>query len=231
MAKEKKINTPGLGAYVLQLLSKKYPINVCDIGDDARLSKKGINLLTESYDVQGLGHLCIMRMTGLAGLMGMETVVLSTTTKDVPLLNLDWLCIFGKEIQIAELYDVQIEFQPERLLSKFQQIKDRDAEIKDYTSDETHWYDDIRYSCAYGKMGRRKVSGKLHRAGRDCARVFLAQTAAAPDCDPTVKMEKVRDYAEKLYAGGGPAVDMITGMFGEETAKRLVLRHMYGVDC
>ena len=167
MAKEKKINTPGLGAYVLQLLSKKYPINVCDIGDDARLSKKGINLLTESYDVQGLGHLCIMRMTGLAGLMGMETVVLSTTTKDVPLLNLDWLCIFGKEIQIAELYDVQIEFQPERLLSKFQQIKDRDAEIKDYTSDETHWYDDIRYSCAYGKMGRRKVSGKLHRAGRD----------------------------------------------------------------
>ena len=86
---KKKINTPGFGAYVFQLLSEKYTVNECDIGEDALLSKKGIELRTESYDVQGLGHLCIMRMAGLGGLMGMETIVLSVTEKDVPLFNLD----------------------------------------------------------------------------------------------------------------------------------------------
>ncbi len=229
MKKEKKIITPGFGAYVFQLLSDTYTVKKCDIGEDALLSRKGIELMTESYDVQGLGHLCIMRMAGLRGLIGMETVVLSLTEKDVPLFNLDWLAIFGKEVQIAELYDVQIAFQPDWLQKKYQMIKDRDAEIADYTSDKEHWYDDIRYSCTYEKTGR-KVSGKLHRAGKDCARIFLAQTAKAPDCDPAVKMEKIRDFAEKLYAEGGPAVDMIKGLFGEETAKRVILRHMYGVE-
>ena len=109
-------------------------------------------------------------------------------------------------------------------------IKDRDAGIADYTSDKEHWYDDIRYSCTYEKTGRKTVSAKLHRAGRDCARVYLAQAAKAPDCDPAVKMDKIRDFAERLYAEGGPAVDMITSLFGEETAKRVILRHMYGVE-
>ena len=230
MMEKKKINTPGFGAYVFQLLSEKYTVNECDIGEDALLSRKGIELRTESYDVQGLGHLCIMRMAGLGGLMGMETVVLSVTEKDVPLFNLDWLAVFGKEVQIAELYDVQIEFQPDWLQKKYEMIKDRDAGIADYTSDKEHWYDDIRYSCTYEKTGRKTVSAKLHRAGRDCARVYLAQAAKAPDCDPAVKMDKIRDFAERLYAEGGPAVDMITSLFGEETAKRVILRHMYGVE-
>ena len=64
-------------------------------GEDAPLSKKGIELMTESYDIQGLGHRCIMRMAGFRGVM----------------------------------------------------IKDRDAEIADYTSGKEHWYDDIRFSC------------------------------------------------------------------------------------
>ena len=228
--KEKKINTPGFGENVLQLLSDTYTVNKCDIGEDALLSRKGIHLMTESYEIQELGHLCIMKMAGFGGLMGMETVVLSLTEKDVPLFNLDWLLVFGKEVQIAELYDVQIAFQPDWLQKKYQTIKDRDAEIKDYSSDKKHWYDDIRYSCTYEKTGNKKVSGKLHRAGRDCTRVFLAQAAKAPDCDQAVKREKIRDFAERLYAEGGPAVDMITSLFGEETAKRVILRHMYGVE-
>lgn len=113
MKKEKRINTPGFGAHVLQLLADRYTVDQHEIGEDALLSRKGIHLMTESYDVQGLGHLCIMRMAGPLGVIGMETVVLSLTEKDVPLFNLDWLSIFGKEVQIAELYDVQIAFQPD----------------------------------------------------------------------------------------------------------------------
>ena len=40
----------------------------------------------------------------------------------------------------------------------------------------------------------------------------------------------MREFAVNLYNNGGPAVDQIKKLFGEETAKRLILRHMYGVD-
>ena len=42
--------------------------------------------------------------------------------------------------------------------------------------------------------------------------------------------EKVKAFAERLFTEGGPAVDQVTKLFGEETAKRLILRWMYGVD-
>ena len=223
-----KKKTPGFGEYTLQLLTKNYTVTPCDLGSDAKLSKKGFHFETEAYDVSGLGHLCIMKMKGLAGLMRMETVVLAVTDKDVPLYNVDWIGAMGRETQIMELYNDQISFQPDSLLQAFQKIKDRDAEITDYTSDEAHWYDDILYPCSYAKKGK-KVSARLHRAARDCTRVFLARAAQAPSCDPEVKKEKVRSFAETLYSEGGPAVDMLTQLFGEETAKRVILGHMYGL--
>lgn len=223
-----KKKTPGFGEYTLQLLSQKYTVTPCDLGSDAELSAKGFHFETEAYDVDGLGHFCIIKMKGLLGLMRMETVVLSVTDKDMPLYNMDWIGAFGVECQIMELYDDQISFRPDSLLQAFQKIKDRDAAIPDYTRDGERWYDEILYPCSYAKKGK-KVSGRLHRAARDCTRVFLARAAKAPVCDPEVKKEKVRSFVEKLFSEGGPAVDMLTRLFGEETAKRVVLSHMYGV--
>ena len=224
-----KKKTPGIGEYTLQLLSKKYTVNPCDLGSDAQLSQKGFHFDTEAYDVSGLGHLCIMKMKGLLGLMKMETVVLAVSDKDVPLYNVDWIAAFGKEMQIMELYDNQISFQPDSLLQAFQKIKDRDAQLPDKTSDEEHWYDDILYPCSYAKKGDKKTKNRLYRAARDCTRVFLARTAQAPSCNPEVKKEKIRSFAENLFSNGGPAVEMLTKLFGEETAKRVILGHMYGV--
>ncbi len=223
-----KKKTPGFGEYALQLLSKNYTVKPCDLGSDACLSAKGFSFDTEAYDVDGLGHLCIMKMKGLFGLMNMETVILSVADKDVPLFNLDWIGVFGKEIQIVELYDNQISFQPDSLLQAFQKIKDRDAELQDYKNDEARWYDEILYPCSYGKTGG-KVSARLHRAARDCTRVFLARAAKAPACDPEKKKEKIRSFAERLFEEGGPAVDMLTKLFGADTARRVILGHMYGV--
>ena len=44
------------------------------------------------------------------------------------------------------------------------------------------------------------------------------------------KKEKVAAFAETLFSQGGPAVDTIVKLFGRETAERLILHHMYGVE-
>ena len=62
-----------------------------DIGSDAKLSAKGTTLETESYEISGFGHFCILRMHAMMGLMKMETAILAPFEKELPLMNLDWV--------------------------------------------------------------------------------------------------------------------------------------------
>ena len=220
-------NTQGLGNMVRELLAQRYPLQKEDLGTDARLSKKGMVFETEAYEIPNLGHLCILRMRAMLGLMKMETAVLAVTEKDVPLLNLDWVRAFGKETQIVELYDTQLAPYPAEALAAFDALRRRDDDLPGMTS-SGHWYDAILYPCSYHKAGKG-LSERLAAAARDYTETFLRQLAEAPACDAAKKQARVRAFAERLFAEGGPAVDQVSKLFGRETAKRLILRSMYGV--
>ena len=219
-------STQGLGDMVRTRLEKQYALKKEDLGADARLSAKGMVFETESYEIPDLGHFCILRMNAFLGLMKMETAVLAVTGKDVPLLNLDWVRAFGKETQIVELYDTQLTPYPDEALEEFDALRRRD-DLPGMNSGG-RWYDAILYPCSYHKAGK-KLTERLSAAARDYTAVFLRQLAEAPACDAQAKQAKNRAFAERLFAEGGPAVDQVTKLFGAETAKRLILRYMYGV--
>ncbi|MBR5093924.1 MAG: hypothetical protein IK095_02410 [Oscillospiraceae bacterium] len=218
-----------LGELLKEALAEEYTIRQLDIGADARLAKKGMVFRTESYAVEGLGHLCVLRMDAFLGLMKMETVVLAAETKDLPLVNLDWVRAFGKETQIAELYDTQLQPYPQAALDAFQQIRDRDADLPDPPPSAPRWYDAILYPCSYHKSGKG-IGGRLAQAAADYCKTFAGQLETADPCDREAKHAKTRAFAETLFANGGPAVDQVTKLFGPEVARRLVVGHMYGVQ-
>lgn len=217
-----------LGTQIKAALLWRYKLRPLDIGGDARLSKSGMVFDTESYEVEGVGHLCIMSMKAMAGLMKMETVILSSTERDVPLLNLDWVSAFGKETQIAELYDTQLLPYPQEKLGAFNAIKTRDADIKDYEPGGSHAYDAMKYPESYRKTGRG-VSGRLSDAAKDYISIFEAQLYDAEACDREAKTAKIREFTDTLISDGGVAVNQMTKLFGRETAERVIRRHMYGV--
>ena len=220
-------NRRELGDIVKSLLEKSYTVVPEDIGTDARLSKSGMVFDTRSYTVEGVGHLCILNMKAMLGLMKMETVVLSAFEKDVPLVNFDWVSAFGKETQLNEFYDTQISPYPQKKLDEFMKIKDGDRDIADYVS-AAAWYDGILYPCSYRKTGKG-LTKRFSSAAERYTEVFADQLNSAAACDPEAKKEKVREFAETLVEKGGPAVNQVTKLFGKETAERLVLGHMYGV--
>ena len=220
-------NRRELGDIVKGLLEEKYKVVPEDIGTDARLSKSGMVFDTRSYTVEGVGHLCILNMKAMLGLMKMETVVLSAFEKDVPLVNFDWVSAFGKETQLNEFYDTQISPYPQEKLDEFMKIKDGDRDIADYVS-AVAWYDGILYPCSYRKTGK-KMTQRFSSATKKYAGTLMDQLNSAAACDPEAKKEKVREFAETLVEKGGPAVNQVTKLFGKETAERLVLGHMYGV--
>ena len=217
-----------LGQLACEAFGELCRLKKMELGSDADLSKNGMRFLTEAYEAEGLGHLCVMHMNAMLGLMKMETVVFAPREKDAPLFNLDWVKAMGKETQIAELYDAQLEPYPTEYLDTFQRIKDRDADLPAYVTDK-HWYDDILYPCSYARKGKG-FSERFSAAAEDYLRQYLSQLCALNECDRQKKTEKVRAFAETLYAQGGPAVDQFKKLFGEETARRIILRHMYGVE-
>jgi hypothetical protein len=217
-----------LGELTRSILEQNWKLEREDLGGDAHLAKKGMAFDTEAWTAAGLGHLCVMRMKAFLGLMKMETVVLSVTGRDLPLLNLDWVSAAGKETQIAELYDTQLEPFPAEKLAIFQALKDRDGDLPDPPAAGEHWYDAILYPCSYHKAGR-KLSERFNAAAESYLRAFAGMIAEAPVCDEAEKGAKVRAFAETLVEKGGPAVDTVTKLFGAETARRLILGHMYGV--
>lgn len=217
-----------LGVLVKERLEKDFVLTALDTGDDARLSKKGMTFTTESYDIGGIAHFCILSMRAMMGLMKMETVVISSYGKDVPLINLDWVSAFGQETQIAEIYDDQLSEYPKECLDEFEKIKQADADLPDYTSAPA-WYDSILYPCSYHKRGKG-ISDRLSVAAERYTDVFCEQLKAAPECDVAEKREKVAEYASRLFSEGGPAVSQMRKLFGDEIARRLILTHMYGAE-
>ena len=216
-----------LGEMIRSALERDYSLEREDIGADAFLKKNGMAFETESYAVKDLGHLCVMRMKAFLGLMKMETVVLAVTERDLPLLNLDWVSAAGKETQIAELYDTQLQPLSSEALAGFQALKDRDGDLTDMSS-TGHWYDAILYPCSYHKAGRG-LSVRFNAAAEAYVRAFLSLAREARFCDSAEKSAKIRAFAETLLEKGGPAVDTVSRLFGAETARRLILGHMYGV--
>lgn len=218
---------PDLGHWTLRRLSDCFELEKEDVGSDAHLKKRGIALDTESYRIGGVGHFCILRMNALFGLMKMETAVLAPTEKDLPLLNLDRVRFLKKDAQFAELYDTQLSPWSRETAAVFESLKDRDRDLPEPAKKTAHWYDNLLYPCSYRKAGIG-ISDRLTETGQDYAEAFIAALASAPSCNPTAKKEKVVQFADTLFTQGGPAVDTVTKLFGKETARRLILRYMYG---
>ncbi len=212
---------------VLATLGRTYALQQEDLGDDARLSAKGMTFETESWKIPEVGHLCVMQMNAFFGLMRMETAIIAPTDVDFPLFNLDWVNAFGAETQIAELYDTQLIPWPDECHDAFEFVCTQYADLPDAPAKDPHWYDDILYPCSFHKKGRG-LTERMSSAAQDYLAVYVELLASAPSCDSTEKAAKVQAFAEKLFEEGGPAVNQVTKLFGKQTAKRLVLQHMYG---
>ena len=223
-----------LGQYATAALGQYFELIPGNIGADAHLSKRGMTFDTKSCEIKGVGHLCVMRMNAFMGLMKMETIVIAPTKVDMPLFNVDWVSAFGTETLIAELYDTQLESWPGEAQKKFEEIQEEYLDVEDNESGE-HWYDSVLYPVSIHKKGKG-LTDRFNDAAKDYIDLFaaelaeLSEPAAAGKCPADLKRARVGDFARTLVENDGPAVNMMAKLFGEETMRRIVLKHMYGVE-
>lgn len=217
-----------IGALAASALGYRYTLTEDALGADAQFSKRGMTLNVESGDIEGVGHWSVMRMKAPFGLIRMETLVIAPTHLDAPLINIDWVKAFGVETQIVELYDDQLRPLPEACKAEFERIREGAADLPDMPPAEERWYSSILYPFSCHKAGKG-LGERFSLLAQDYLSAYIAVLSVVEPCGHAEKAEKVRAFAQRLFDEGGPAVDFISKNFGEDAARRLVLRHMYGV--
>ncbi len=217
-----------LGSLIKDKLSSTYDLVMVDIEPDSIVKKHGTGLKTTVYKAGDTGHLCILSMNALLGLMKMETVVFCPINRDIPLINFDCVKLLRKDTLIIELYDTQLAPYPQNLLEAFELLKKADSDLIDYVSADKHWYDDILYPCSYHKTGTA-VNERFAATTDKYIETYINQLNAADFCDSAQKKTKIQGFASKLLENGGPAVNEVRKLFGDDFAQRLVLQYMYGV--
>lgn len=215
------------GETFLKALKESYAVTENDCREFSAFSKKGMHFQAKSYEFGNIGHYCILTMSGMLGLMKMETLVFSVYGKDVPLFNIDSVTVFKQRTQLMEFYDTRLGDSDESAAIPYFKIKERDNDLPDYISGE-HWYDPILLPCSYGKKAKGK-DARLIQSSEDYFGAYLDELKQAKECDGKEKKEKNRAFAEGLLHNGGPAVDQVTKLFGKEFAVTLILDIMYGV--
>ena len=193
-----------------------------DVGDFAHIRGRGMRFNVKAYEASGVGGLCLMEMRAMAGLMKMQTAVISPTGLDGPLFSMDAISAFGRDTLILELYDTTLSHPG---FEGLREVLGCYSFLPDYDSGE-HWYDPLRLPVSAYKRCRGRCD-ELALFAQDFAEKYCGLLAHCPVCDEEQKRLCNAAYTDGMLKNGGPAVDQFRKMIGEEKTAAFLREIMF----
>ena len=155
--------------------------------------------------------------------MRMETVIYTPYAKDLPIFSYDFINALGRRTLLVEVYDTLVHPAD---LSAMQEVKSRYGDLKDKNL-KTNWYDSLRLAPSTAKVG---CASRLSAMAMEMTTAYIGLFPAANVVDPAEKTVRNRAYVEGLIANGGPAINTIRKMLGNEAAETLFRRSLFGTE-
>ena len=192
---------------------------------NAKIDKSGMHFTITTYKVKGFGHLSVIDMKAMFGLMKMESVILNAEYKDLPLYSGDLIKAAGKVTLLQEFYNTMVDPMTEAAKAPYRKVREK---YKNLPPCETgpRWYDSIRYDFTLGAAGK-ELKEKEKQITKDYFDAYLENLAIAPACDPAEKRAKTAAYVDGLFKNGGPAVDQFKKLIGEEAAREVFEKYVF----
>ena len=208
---------------VVDLFAQRDKLVAKDVSPWQTFSGKGMKFQLQSYDWDGCACVSYLSMRAFLGLMKMETLICTPYTKDLPIYSYDKIIAFGKKSLLLEVYDTQVEPVD---LSSMDAVKESYKDLKD-KQPKPAWYDSLRLSPSIFKEGKEE---RLVQLATAMTTAYLDLFATAREVDRAVKTERNRTYVEGLISNGGPAINAVRGMIGDEAAETLFRRFLFGTE-
>ena len=210
---------------LLTLINEKYPITEIDCGEFAEMKIKGMKFKISAYKAEGLGHVSVMRASGMMGLMKMDTLIINPTEIDLPLYSYDRIFALGNDTLIIELYDTLVGKYSEsgmlevKAREKYSTIPERDP--------GEHWYDSIKLQSSISNKGKKKHLKLMNELTEKHFAAYFAG-GNTPVADGEAKRDKAGIYVNGLIEKGGPSTDVFKGAIGEKKTRELFESVLFG---
>lgn len=209
---------------LLKIIDKAYPLTELEAGEFKKLKVSGMNFAITPYDAKGLGRVCIMDVTGMMGLMKMQTLIVNPFSVDAPLLSYDRMLVMGKDNLYLEPFNTLLgdgfdESEMVRVMNQFAALPDKDP--------GEHWYDYMRLKASICKSGK-KIGDGLNSLAAQYYAAYIAAVQKAPACDEALKRKKAAVYSDGLIENGGPATDPFLKQFGKEKTREFFRKVLFG---
>lgn len=208
---------------MLEALRKVYSITELDAGEYARQKISGMTFLIRRFHAEGLGSVSAMTASGFFGLMKMDTLIITPTEADMPLLSYDRVHAMGNDTLIFELYDTLLG---ETDLSALDAVKESAVSLPDHDLGQ-HWYDSIKLKQSLSKKGKKAHTAAFDAAAMNYLTAYLDAAKTAAPCEADAKREKASVYVEGLLTNGGPSTDVFKKGIGEEKTADLFRRVLF----
>ena len=213
---------PILGA-LIEKINAAHPMTKLDVGEYTEIKAPMMKFEISAYKAEGLGHVSVMSMSGMLGLMKMDTIIINPKDRDLPLLSYDRVYAAGNDTFIVELYDTMAIPADLTALGK---VKADAASLPANDLGE-HWYDNIKLPESLSFKRKKNHEAEFDRVALSAMDAYLA-AEDNKDFDAGVKAEKSSAYVEGLLKNGGPSTSVFLKLFGEEKTADLFRTVLFG---
>ena len=211
---------------LLAMIDAQFPLTELPCGEFANMKVSGMKFSVRRFHAQGLGPVSVMVAKGFFGLMKMDTLIITPTEKDMPLLSYDRVLAMGNDTLIYELYDTLLESAD---LSCLDTVKTEAAYQPDHDLG-SHWYDSIKLPQSIAKKGKKKEAAGFDVTALHYLAQYLAAAMGAQSCPAQPKLEKASVYVEGLLTHGGPSTDVFKKGLGEEKTAQLFRQVLFSTN-
>ena len=211
---------------LLAMIDAQFPLTELPCGEFGSMKVSGMKFSVRRFHAQGLGPVSVMVAKGFFGLMKMDTLIITPTEKDMPLLSYDRVLAMGNDTLIYELYDTLLESAD---LSCLDTVKTEAAYQPDHDLG-SHWYDSIKLPQSLSKKGKKKDTAAFDAAADAYLRAYLQAAKNAAPCDAEDKREKAAVYVEGLLTHGGPSTDVFKKGIGEDNTAELFRKTLFATE-
>ena len=200
-----------------------------DMGELAHLKKSGMSFDLSALDAGAL-RISSISMKAMLGLMSMESVIVTSKEKDVPLFNIDLVRAASKRTVLAEFYDTMIEEPGPAVLEDAAKVRALFGGLPEYERGE-RWYDAMLLPCSLGKSAKKDVLSeeKTAEIASSYSALYRRWLESAPECVPEEKKEKTLAYVSRLLSEGGASTDQFKKLFGEKVTEKIFMT-LFGLE-
>ena len=208
--------------WLKEIAEKRFRLLPKNMGDLSRIKGRGMVFDIESFDAEGVGSICLMRMKGMAGLIRMISATFTPTKLDGPIFSMDWIHAFGRETLLLELFDTMIS---KRSFPELEEVKKKHEGLPVYEPKEA-WYSDLHLPASAFYKGRG-IGGELDQLVQEYCEGYFSALLRCPTCELAEKNRKNSVLPDGLLANGGLAVDQFKKMIGEEKTAQFMTQFMF----